>query len=617
MANPHDRGTVDMNAGNHNLAEAAHGPIQGLTSLGDGMQQIADAVAAAMGVHVTVADDSLLRVAGTGPFAGARGERVPTGCAFERALRRAETIVVEDPREASLCAGCQGRDGCAETFGMCTPIMMGNKSAGILAIVAFTAEQRNRIRVSLDSYVCFLEKMAELIATKMTEHRLMLALEKRRCELEAVVNHIHQGVVCVDSSYRIRHINDRAVELLQLQDAAPRSGDDFESIWPDCLLLRCMKQRRSHPNTGEAYRAPSGKLVRFLSSASALSLGDEVIGGVLTFSDLEGTHKDAFRAIERGTALTFDDIIGVSDAIAKVKRQALTAAQFDSNILLTGETGTGKELFARAIHSASPRRDCPFVSVNCAAVPESLLESELFGYEAGAFTGASKNGKPGKFELANRGTLLLDEIGDMPLFLQSKLLRVTQSMEITRVGGLHPKRIDARIISATNQDLEEHMRTQRFRSDLYYRLNVVPITLPPLRQRPEDVPVLAHHFIAYYARRFNKAITGATPDALDLLMAYDWPGNVRELENVIEYAVNFATGDCITMEELRARISSCSDGEPMPLVSRDLKSAVREFQRQMVEEAIARHGSGPSAKELAAEELGISRATLYRMLSQN
>lgn len=268
-------------------------------------------------------------------------------------------------------------------------------------------------------------------------------------------------------------------------------------------------------------------------------LGEKVPqGGVLTFSDLESTHKDTFRAIEHGTAFTFDDTIGTNHAITQVKQHALTASKYDSNILLTGETGTGKGLFARAIHNASPRRDYPFVAVNCTAIPESLLESELFGYEAGAFTGASKNGKPGKFELANHGTLFLDEIGDMPLFLQAKLLRATQNMEITRVGGLYPKRIDARIISATNQDLEEHIRTHRFRDDLYYRLCVVPISLPPLKQRLDDIPVLADYFITRYAHQFNKVVSGLTDDALDLLMEYDWPGNARELENVIEYAVN-------------------------------------------------------------------------------
>ena len=210
--------------------------------------------------------------------------------------------------------------------------------------------------------------------------------------------------------------------------------------------------------------------------------------------------------------------------------------------MLTGETGTGKELFARAIHNASPRRDYPFISVNCAAIPEALLESELFGYEPGAFTGASRSGKPGKFELANHGTLFLDEVGDMPLFLQAKLLRVIQTMEITRVGGVHPKRIDARIIAATNQDLAELVRANRFRSDLYYRLNVIPLSLPPLRSRREDVRELSRHFCAYYSRQFNKGPMELTEEALALLESYGWPGNVRELENVIEYAVNFANG---------------------------------------------------------------------------
>ena len=607
----------NINTDNFSSIGAVPEPILGLTSPAQSMQQIADAVAAAMGVDVTVANDSLLRVAGTGPFAKTRGEKVPQGCVFERALHRVETVIVEDPRRASLCTECHGRNRCRETLGMCTPIIIGSKAVGILAIIAFTPEQRDRIRTSLPSYIAFLEKMAELIATKITEHKLMLVLESRNRELEAVLHHIHQGVICVDSSCRIRQMNARATELLRLQANIPRPGDDLESIWPDCLLLKCMENRESYTNASETYRTPQGKQVRFLSSASILLLTNKVIGGVLTFSDLESTHKDTFRAIEHGTAFTFDDIIGTSDAIAQVKQQALTAAKYDSNILLTGETGTGKELFARAIHNASPRHDYPFVAINCTAIPESLLESELFGYEAGSFTGASKNGKPGKFEFANHGTLFLDEIGDMPLFLQAKLLRATQNMEITRVGGLYPKRIDARIISATNQDLKEHMRTHRFRDDLYYRLCVVPINLPPLRQRPDDIPVLADYFITRYAHQFDKVVRGLTDDALDLLMTYDWPGNARELENVIEYAVNFATDEWLTVEKLRHRIPACSSGKPQSISTRNLRTAVRSFQKQLVKEAIERHGRDPAAKELAAQELVISRATLYRILSQD
>jgi transcriptional regulator with PAS, ATPase and Fis domain len=205
----------------------------------------------------------------------------------------------------------------------------------------------------------------------------------------------------------------------------------------------------------------------------------------------------------------------------------------------------------------------------------------------------------------------------MPLFLQAKLLRAIQSMEITRVGGIYPKRINARIISATNQNLEGLIRTGRFRDDLYYRLCVVPVNLPPLRERPEDIPVLADYFITRYASRFDKVVRGLTDDALALLTTYDWPGNTRELENVIEYAVNFAKGEWITAERLRDRIHISSRREADPASARDLKTAVRIFQKQLVKEAIARYGEDPAAKERAAEELGISRATLYRILSQN
>ena len=304
----------------------AHVPLSSVADV-QSIQQIADAVAAAMGVDVTVADASLRRVAGTGPFAGARGEKVPQGCVFERALKGSGTLVVEDPREVALCVDCTGRDQCRETLGMCTPIILDGQAIGILSIVAFTSEQRDRIMASLASFVAFLEKMAELIATKMAEHRLITAIEERSRELEAVMNHIPQGVICVDAQGRIRHINDGAVKLLRLTERRPRRGEDLAGIWPDCMLLRSMARRESHSNVEESYRLPGGGTVRFLSSVSTLLLEDRIIGGVVTFSDLERTHRDVFRVMEKETAFTFDDIIGSSPHMQAAKRQALTAAQ--------------------------------------------------------------------------------------------------------------------------------------------------------------------------------------------------------------------------------------------------------------------------------------------------
>ena len=586
---------------------------QYLFEMRDSIQQIADAVAAAMSVDVTVADSALVRVAGTGPFSDCLRTRVPRGSVFQKALECGETVLVDNPRDIEACISCEGRADCREAFQICTPIKLGGLCIGVLAIVAFTSEQRDRLMDRQSSYVPFLERMAELIASKAAEAALIRSIEARTSELEAVIDSIQQGVICVDQNYRVRHINRRALAMLELSSETQLINTDMRLIWPSALLWSCMTQCSNRLNAEETYRTPGGKLVRFLSSVQVLRRGDLIAGGVCTFSDLESTHKSAFRAIEKGTGFAFSDIIGGSDALADVRQMAEEAARYDSSILLIGETGTGKELFARAIHNASSRRESPFVGVNCAAIPESLLESELFGYEPGAFTGAHKNGKPGKFELADHGTLFLDEIGDMPLFLQAKLLRVLQNMEITRVGGVHSKHIDVRIVSATNQDLNELIAQGRFRADLYYRLNVIPIHLPALRERLGDISVLAQYFVEHYAQLFNKSVCGVTDEALEALLKYPWPGNVRELENVIEFAVNFARGHKITVADIRPRLPVTHESSG---TSYDLKTALNRLALKLVEERLAAHGRDAAGKEAAAEELGISRATLYRILSQ-
>jgi two-component system response regulator HydG len=246
---------------------------------------------------------------------------------------------------------------------------------------------------------------------------------------------------------------------------------------------------------------------------------------------------------------SFGNLIGKSARIQQVFRLAQQVASTDATVLLLGETGTGKELLARAIHFNSPRRNGPFVAINCAAIAETLLESELFGHEKGAFTGAIRQ-KPGRFEMAEKGTLFLDEVGDIPLATQIKLLRVLQEREFERVGGSETIKCDIRLVSATNHNLEEMMQEKKFREDLYYRLNVVPIKVPALRDRPEDVPLLAQHFLQKYAPALNKPIGKISEAAMNLLLQHKWPGNVRELENLVERAAVLCNGDVIDVEHL-------------------------------------------------------------------
>ncbi|MGH8071406.1 MAG: sigma-54-dependent transcriptional regulator [Candidatus Entotheonellia bacterium] len=308
-------------------------------------------------------------------------------------------------------------------------------------------------------------------------------------------------------------------------------------------------------------------------------------------------------------------IIGTSEPMQRVFEAIALVAPTEATVLIEGESGTGKELVAQAIHANSPRRTGPLITVNCAALPETLLESELFGHERGAFTGATER-RLGRFELAHHGTIFLDEIGELTPAAQTKLLRVLQSQEFERVGGTHTLKVDVRVIAATNKDLEAAVHTGQFRDDLRYRLQVFPLTVPPLRERRDDIPLLAEHFLKSYTERHRRRLRGLTPRALDLFMRYDWPGNVRELEHTIERAVILARGEHLTPEELPPNIRAASGDledttlqEPAVPVGLTLKEVERELIRKTLE-----HTGGNRTK--AAEVLGISRATLHNKLKE-
>jgi transcriptional regulator with PAS, ATPase and Fis domain len=294
------------------------------------------------------------------------------------------------------------------------------------------------------------------------------------------------------------------------------------------------------------------------AQATACAAADGIEKEILIMGEgrrfTKAVAKAASKAIGFTARYSFDQITGKSAPISEIKQLGMLAARSDSNVLILGESGTGKELLAQSIHNASLRAKAPFIAINCGSLPRSLAESELFGYEAGSFTGANKAGFPGKFELADGGSLFLDEIGDMPLEIQVMLLRVIQTREILRIGGKTPKHTDVRIIAATNVNPAELVAGKQFRKDLYYRLNVLTFHMPALRQRKEDIGALIKQFIENYNRRMRRDVRGFTPAALARIMEYDWPGNVRELENAVERAMNLATGEYLTERELGREI---------------------------------------------------------------
>lgn len=306
----------------------------------------------------------------------------------------------------------------------------------------------------------------------------------------------------------------------------------------------------------------------------------------------------------------------------QLKRLISRIAPSPSSVMVVGESGTGKEVVARAIHKLSGRRNKPFIAINCAVIPEQLLESELFGYVKGAFTGASANGKTGLIQAANTGTLFLDEIGDMPLMLQAKLLRAIEAREILPIGASSPIQVDIRIISATNQNLAQFIAEGKFREDLFYRLNVIPITLPPLRERQEDIELLVHYFLHLHTRRLGSVYPGIAPDVVEILRKHRWPGNLRELSNLMEYLVNVVpSGEVIDSTLLPPNLlnngtteqSDVTEVNEAHLALDDAGgTALEEMEKQMIREALSRHNS----KKQVADELGIGIATLYRKIKK-
>ena len=338
--------------------------------------------------------------------------------------------------------------------------------------------------------------------------------------------------------------------------------------------------------------------------------------------EVAGARREVQRLREHNRALVDDasprldlsSMVGQSEQMRSVFGAVRKVAGTDTTVLIQGESGTGKELIARAIHDHSPRRDGPFVTVNCAALAETLLESELFGHEKGAFTGAIKR-KLGRFELADRGTIFLDEIGEISSSVQTKLLRVLQEREIQRVGGEETLKVDVRVVSATNKDLQAMARDGRFREDLYYRLHIVPITLPPLRERPDDIVLLADHFVGKHAPKVNRKVKGLSAEARKMLLKYRWPGNVRELENAVEQALVFCEGAEIGPEDLPAFLSAPRPDTILPLPSGELSltEILEDLERQLIARA---YEKAKGVKTETARLLGIKTSALYYKLEK-
>lgn len=570
------------------------------------IQRFARMLASVLQLEVEIVDENLCRVAGTGAYGKFLGRQLSGNSRLLRYVLETKTEkVVTQSRFDPLCEGCDSKENCREKAFLGTPVILQDRCVGVISLIAVTHEQQEHISDNLREFSDYVRHISTIFVSKLLEDQG--PGDNISKIFATMIDNMDQGVLVIDEDNRIQFVNQTALKTL--------------GVAQNNMVGKPIRFR---PLTFES-NFTHGHMQHIVSwdDKSELIIGQlhNIQGRQLFLMAFHQSHT-SFSVANVSDEPHIEQLVGECRVMRQLKRLISRIAPSPSSVMVVGESGTGKEVVARAIHKLSGRRNKPFIAINCAAIPEQLLESELFGYVKGAFTGASANGKTGLIQAANTGTLFLDEIGDMPLMLQAKLLRVIEAREILPIGASSPIQVDIRIISATNQNLAQFIAEGKFREDLFYRLNVIPITLPPLRERQEDIELLVHYFLHLHTRRLGSVYPGIAPDVVELLRKHYWPGNLRELSNLMEYLVNVVpSGEVIDSTLLPPNLvnngvteqSESPEASEAHLALDDAGgTALEEMEKQMIREALSRHNS----KKQVADELGIGIATLYRKIKK-
>ena len=570
------------------------------------IQRFARMLASVLQLEVEIVDENLCRVAGTGAYGKFLGRQLSGNSRLLRHVLETKTEkVVTQSRFDPLCEGCDSKENCREKAFLGTPVILQDRCVGVISLIAVTHEQQEHISDNLREFSDYVRHISTIFVSKLLEDQG--PGDNISKIFATMIDNMDQGVLVVDDESRVQFGNQTALKTL--------------GVVQNNIIGKPIRFR---PLTFES-NFTHGHMQHIVSwdDKSELIIGQlhNIQGRQLFLMAFHQSHT-SFSVANAPDEPHIEQLVGECRVMRQLKRLISRIAPSPSSVMVVGESGTGKEVVARAIHKLSGRRNKPFIAINCAAIPEQLLESELFGYVKGAFTGASANGKTGLIQAANTGTLFLDEIGDMPLMLQAKLLRAIEAREILPIGASSPILVDIRIISATNQNLAQFIAEGKFREDLFYRLNVIPITLPPLRERQEDIELLVHYFLHLHTRRLGSVYPGIAPDVVEILRKHRWPGNLRELSNLMEYLVNVVpSGEVIDSTLLPPTLLNNGPTEQSDVteVSEAHLSlddaggtALEEMEKQMIREALSRHNS----KKQVADELGIGIATLYRKIKK-
>ena len=563
---------------------------------------------------VEIVDEDMVRIAGTGLYSENINE-LCKGTVYKHIFDSKKSRILINPKEDELCKECTHKNDCRETLEMAATIFYKDKVIGVIGLICFTEEDKKRLLKNMETHLKFTEKIADFISGKVFEVEEEIEKKEIMGIMKQIINNYDKCVLVIDNEGKILDGNEQALKELKIESGLSLAYQKINIIPKNEVLFG--KDIFSAEINKEKYN-----LIGTLIPITGFSKSEYKIFLFENFN--YDKSKESIKNKYASNNIFLEDIISNSEKMIKLKERIKKISKTNSTVLITGDSGTGKELIARAIHNCSERSKQPFIAINCGAIPENLLESELFGYVKGAFSGASNEGRIGKFELANNGVIFLDEIGEMPLFLQVKLLRVLQDRSIVKIGSNKLINLNIRVIAATNKNLLKLVKEGKFREDLYYRLNVIPVKVPALRERKDDILLLGEYLNNKYSKILgvNKIILD--DEIKNIFLKHNWPGNVRELENCIEFLSNMADEngniDSDTREYLKKNLKSNSYYEEKNIIKSEEDTeeiiTLEESEKRLVEKALKIYGSDTNGKNICAEKLGIGIATLYRKIEK-
>ena len=561
------------------------------------VKKYSEVVSKVVNIDVEVMDSSFVRIAGTGNLEEKVGLSMrKESHIYHQVLKYKKTIIILNPRKDPHCSNCPNKSLCKEELEISTPIIYQDEVIGVIGLICFEKNKKYDFFIKKDLYIQFLEQIAEFISYKVYVYFSSLQLKRDNEILNSIIDRVQDIIILTNRKNQIELINKKGLNVLGKIDKNEKIVLKNSSSF--------LNQKEFNFLYSEKEISAIGDIFNF--SLEKLEKNEELNKTLFVFKEISEFKKYVLSFHENSSIILLESpqMQDIYSRISKVSKN-------DTSVIITGESGTGKEIIARHIHNLSTYSKGPFIIVNCGAIPESLIESELFGYTKGAFTGADPKGKIGFFEKANNGTIFLDEIGELPLQIQVKLLRVLQDKTITPIGSRTEKQINVRIIAATNKKLEEEIEKKNFREDLFYRLNVFPINIPPLRERKKDIKILIDFFVKKYYISFQKEQKDISENVYKLLMDYSWPGNIRELRNTIEYCMNM-----IEENETRIELKHLPPKFLKNKEDLDDKKTLKEFEKENIINLIKIYGDNLEAKKIIAKSLGIGIATLYRKLKK-